>query len=438
MSAPQASNLPDPTRRAFLKAAGAVAAGMNLTAASHAAEERGSVEALAVSGGPKAVSEPDADAFRWPVFGSAEEEAVLSLVRKPSYDPIAALEKEWREYFGVEYATALCNGTSALAAMYFALDLPAGSEILVPSYTFLASIMPMRLFGLVPVFVEINPRTLNIDLEDAKKRVTKNTRAILPVHWFGLPCDMDAITDWAKAKDLIVLEDAAQSHGAKVKGKWVGNWGRMSIFSFHGSKPLPAIEGGIAVFRDREDSDRGTALGNFDRCRGKYAKYRDTGLGMKSRMHPMAAALARCQLQALAANNALITAQTKRLNQRLVALAGLSEPQCRPDSERVYYSQNLLFLDEAKAGMSRKKCIDALRAEGVRASVYNYKLQHQQPIYTEAQWWHHLPEIPKLPATEAANATTIAVPLMTSEQPALVEQYARAFEKVWAHRRELS
>ena len=175
--------------------------------------------------------------------------------------------------------------------MFFALNLPTGSEIMVPSYTFFATIVPMRLFDLVPVFVDINPRTLNFDLEDAKRRLTKNTRAILPVHWIGLPCEMDQICDWAKEKGLIVLEDAAHAHGARLKGKLMGTWGRMSIFSYQATKPLPAIEGGMGMYHEQEDYERAATFGHYTMPSSfpkdsKHARYNGTGLGVKFRITP--------------------------------------------------------------------------------------------------------------------------------------------------------
>ncbi len=122
------------------------------------------------------------DATRWPRYGKEEEEAILELIRHPSYDPNAALEADWRNFLGVPYAKAHFNGTSALTSMFFALNLPPGSEIMVPSYTFFATILPMRLFGLVPVFVDIHPRTLNLDPEDAKKRLSEaNLRLVVSI-----------------------------------------------------------------------------------------------------------------------------------------------------------------------------------------------------------------------------------------------------------------
>lgn len=425
------------TRREFLRTAGAAAAVGAATgpAAFAGPAAAGTVPALAIDGGPKAVTIEGKEAWRWPRYGKAEEEAVLELVRKPGYDQITALEKEWKAFLGVDHARAYCNGTSALAAMYFALDLPPGSEVMVPSYTFFASIVPMRHFGLVPVFVDVDPRTLNFDLDDARKRLTKNTRAVLPIHWYGLPCDMDEICSWADEKGLIVLEDAAHAHGAKLQGRPMGTWGRMSIFSYQTTKPLPALEGGMGVYRDQDDCDRASAFGHHDKCFGKYARYQGTGLGMKLRMHPLAAALARCQLRDLPARVAAGAEQMRRLNERLTQLPGLTAQLTRPDCERVYYDWNALFLDEKRAGMSREECVRALVAEGVAAIPHVYKLQHELPLYAEPQWWHHPPVIPDtLPGSNEANATMIALRYFTSEQPELAEQYVRAFEKVWARR----
>ncbi len=432
------------TRRSFLKSTGVMAASLSLTGLAPLQAAR---ETLALNGGGKAITcspKEHGRAFAWPLYGDAEEQAVLKLIRNHSYGPIAELEKDWKAYTGSPYVKAHCNGTSALASMFFALNLPPGSEIMVPSYTFFATIVPMRLMGLVPVFVDINPRTLNLDLEDAQRRLTQKTRAIVPVHWIGLPCDMDHIIDWADEKGLIVLEDAAHAHGAELKGKKMSTWGRMGIFSFQATKPMPAIEGGMGVYQQAEDYERAASFGHYTMpsqfpATSAYAKYNGTGLGLKFRMHPFSAALARCQLRGLDERNAAGAAQVRSLNDRLIQLPGLYEQSSgRKDIKRIYYSWNMLFIDEAEAGMSREACVRALRAEGVETSTFSYRLQHKCPLYAEPQWWHHRPVIPELPGSEQANATALPLPYFTSEVPELVEQYVKAFEKVWAHRRELT
>lgn len=442
------TNQPPPpdSRRRFLKSTGTVLAGLWLTDQSAKAADHGSPagkETLAVHGGPRAVTHAHDRATRWPLYGEEEEREILTLLRDPGYGPIDLLEKDWAEHFRVPHVRAYCNGTSALTTMFFAMDLPPGSEVMVPSYTFFASIVPLRMFGLVPVFVDVNPRTLNFDLEDAKRRLTRNTKALLPVHWIGLPCEMDRICEFAKEKGLIVLEDACQAHGASLQGKPVGAWGRMGAFSFQNTKPLPAMEGGMAVYQERGDYERGTTLGHYDKPRSfpessPYRKFQGTGLGLKLRMHPMAAILARCQLRGLDDRNARAAAQIRRLNDRILHLPGLYEQAARPDMKRIYYAWNMLFLDEAQAGMSRDACVKALQAEGVRAGGNGYPLQHKMALYSEAKWWHHAPTIPELPGSEQANRTSISLPVFTSEQPELVDQYAKAFEKVWAHRKKLT
>jgi len=429
------------TRRTFLKSSGVLAAGAYLT---RPAAGRAATETLAVNGGSKAVTASHDDATTWPRYGSEEERALVDLLRKPSYSPIDALEREWGEYFKLPYCKAHYNGTSAITAMFFALDLPPGSEIMVPCSTFWATIMPMRFFGLVPVFVDIDPRTLNFDIEDARRKLTKNTQALFPVHYLGLPADMDQICDFAREKGLIALEDSCHAHGASLKGRAMGAWGRMACFSFQASKPLPAIEGGMGNYQNRDDYERAATLGHYEcppkfPAGSKYAKYKHTGLGMKLRMHPLAAALARCQLQKLAQRNATGVAQIRRLNARLTKLPGLYEQQNRPDVDRIFYNANRFLLNEAEAGMSRAACVKALRAEGVSISVAKSQFQCKEPAYHEAQWWHHLPVIAeRFPGAEAVDRGGVALPYFTKEMPELIDQYIKAFEKVWAHRKELA
>jgi dTDP-4-amino-4,6-dideoxygalactose transaminase len=227
-----------------------------------------------------------------------------------------------------------------------------------------------------------------------------------------------------------------------MQGKYMGSWGRMAAFSFQASKPLPGIEGGMGVYAEKEDYERGSTFGHYDLPHtfgqdSAYRKFQGSGLGLKLRMHPLAAALLRCQFPGLEKRNAAGAAQVRNLNDRLVQLPGLYEQAARPDMKRIYYAWNALFIDEAKAGMSREACVKALKAEGVDAKAHSYTLQHKLPLYADEKWWHHKPIIPELPGSEQANRTSIALPYFTREVPELIEQYAKAFQKVWAHRQEI-
>ena len=426
------------SRRTFLKSTGAVVAGMYLAAPSVASP----AETLAMNGGKKTVTASASGATSWPHFGDEERKAVVSVVGSPGYNEVQAFEKDWREHFKPPFCKSHMNGTSALASALFGLNLPAGSEILVPSFDAWFGILPMRLFGLVPVFVDNHPRTLNFDLADAKKRLTRNTRAIEVVHLFGLPCDMQAICDFAKEKGLLVLEDCAHAHNASINGKYVGNWGQIGAFSCQGSKILPAIEGGMANYENREYYERSTTFGHYE-CPGqfpgdsKYKKY-GTGLGLKLRIHPMAAALARCQLRILDQQTEMERQQNHSLNSRLCQLPGISEQAPGPGVKRVYWAKNHLFIDPAKAGMSREVAIKALKAEGVAVGKLNYSVSHRDKVFNEPEWWHHAPVIPdRLPGLEETLRTGISLPRFTKPVPEVIDQYVKAFEKVWAHREDL-
>ena len=243
------------SRRTFIKSTGAAAAGLIMAPSvfSIAGSTQGMQEKLALNGGSKAVTASHEDSTTWPRYGAEEEKAVLEVLRKPTYEANDIFEAAWKKRFDLPYCKAHFNGTSAITAMFFALKLPPGSEIMVPCATFWATITPMRFFNLVPVFVDINPVSLNFDLEDAKRKLTKNTKAMFPVHIGGMPADIDRIADFAKEKGLILLEDSCHAHGASLKGKYMGTWGRMACFSFQASKPLPSIEGGMGNYKERED-----------------------------------------------------------------------------------------------------------------------------------------------------------------------------------------
>jgi dTDP-4-amino-4,6-dideoxygalactose transaminase len=405
-------------------------------------------ETLAASGGAQTVTFP-ADHHtaltRWPRYGAAEKQAVCAMIESNQfYQELPAFEKEWKEYTQSPFVKAHMNGSSALTSMYFALDLPPGSEIMVPSYTFFSACLAMRFFGLVPIFIDIDPKTACFDLEDAKRKLTPRTRAVEAMHSWGLPCELDRISDWAREKGLILLEDAAHAHGASMQGRKVGTWGAMGIYSFQASKVMPAVEGGMGMYQTREYFERASAFGHYEDP-PKFPQdsplraYDGTGFGMKYRMHPLAAALARQQLKRLDSLNETVDRNVRALNDRLTQLAGITEPHCRTDQRRVYYNGNMLFMDFEKLGFSRDSLVKALKAEGVRANFWDYPQQHKLKIYSEAKWWHHPPTIPaSMPGNAWVNANHIFLPVFYGDAPELIEQYAKAFEKVWANKNSVA
>jgi dTDP-4-amino-4,6-dideoxygalactose transaminase len=302
----------------------------------------------------------------------------------------------------------------------------------------------MRFFGCVPIFIDIDPKTATFDLEDAKRKLTPRTKALVAMHSWGMPCEMDRISEWAKEKGLIVLEDAAHAHGASMSGKSMGTWGTMGIFSFQASKVLPAIEGGMGMYQTRELYERAAAFAEYnDPARfpqeSPVHAYEGTGFGQKYRMHPLAAAIARQQLKKLDGLNTLVQKNVRAMNDPLTQLDGIAEPRLRPEQKRVYYNGNMLLVDFKKIGLSRDALIKALTAEGVHVRFWDYPEQHKLKIYSEAKWWHHPPEIPaSMPGNAWVNANHLFLPAFYADVPELIGQYVKAFQKVWSHRTELA
>jgi perosamine synthetase len=435
---------PGVTRRNFIRTSSTLVAGLAAGRTAGAAR----TETLAINGGPKAVTLPAsalAALTRWPRYGDAEKKRLHALIDSNKfYDELPLFEKEWKDYTQAPFVKAHMNGSSALTSMYFALDLPAGSEVMVPSYTFVTACLSLRFSNLVPVFVDIDPRTACFDLEDARRKLTPRTKSVVAMHSWGLPCEMDRIWEWCREKGLIPLEDAAHAHGAAMQDRKVGTWGEMAIFSFQASKVMPTVEGGMGMYRNRLYYERAAAFGHYEDpvkfpADSPVRPYEGTGFGQKYRMHPFAAALARQQLAGLDERNALVAKNVRALNARLTRLRGIAEPLCRPDQSRVYYHGNMLLFDFATLGFSRDTLLKALRAEGVRASFWDYPEQHKLKIYSEAKWWHHPPTIPPaMPGNAHVNASHLFLPVWYGDAPAAIEQYARAFEKIWAHRNQLA
>jgi len=445
MKSLKSKDIPKVTRRDFLKTGSAAVAGLAVASPVLA---QGSKESLAVAGGPKTVTFPAdqiAPLTKWPRYGEAEKQALCALLdNNKFYEELPLFEKEWKEYTQSPFVKAHMNGSSALTSMYFALDLPPGSEVLVPSYTFFSACLALRFFGLVPVFIDIDPKTACFDLEDAKRKLTPQTRAVEAMHSWGLPCEMDRICEWGKEKGLIVLEDAAHAHGASMQGKKMGTWGDMGIYSFQTSKVMPSVEGGMGMYKTREHFERAAAFGHYEDPvkfpqNSPVRAYEGTGFGQKYRMHPLAAALARQQLKHLDSINEVVNKNVRTVNDRLTQLAGMTEPRCRPDQQRAYYNANMLFVDFKKVGFSRDQLVKALKAEGVSASFWDYPEQHKLKIYSEAKWWHHPPKIPSsMPGNSYVNGNHIMLPLIHGDAPELLAQYVKAFEKVWANKENVA
>lgn len=204
-----------------------------------------------------------------------------------------AFEEEFAEYCNVNYCVGVGNGLDALMLALKGLGVGKGDEVIVPSNTYIATALAVTYVGAEPVFVEPDMRTFNINVQLIEKAITKNTKAIMPVHLYGLPCEMDSIMDIAKKNNLLIIEDCAQAHGAEYKGKKIGSFGDAAGFSFYPGKNLGALgDAGATITNNKELADKIRALGNY----GSDYKYHHIYQGNNSRLDEMQAAFLRAKL----------------------------------------------------------------------------------------------------------------------------------------------
>ncbi len=266
---------------------------------------------------------------------------------------VRAFEQEFAAFSGLPHCVGVGNGTDALEIVFEALELPAEAEVIVPANTFIASAEAVVRAGLRPVFCDCRPGTYTLDPDDAARRITPRTRAILPVHLYGQPADMAAIGALAERHGLAVVEDAAQAHGARRGGQPVGSFGVAGTFSFYPGKNLGAYgDAGAIVTADAALAERCRLIRNH----GSVVKYEHRRLGRNSRLDGLQAAVLSAKLPHLAAWNARRRALAARYRAELEGLAGLELPVEDADVEPVYH----LFVvrvadrDRVRAGLKER------------------------------------------------------------------------------------
>jgi len=396
----------------------------------------------AILGGPRAVTHDHEPVCRWPLLDAQDEQAVLEILRDgniSTHPVIHDLEQAYAASFKRRHAVAHCNGTAALHAAFFALDLQPGDEVLVPSATFWASVLPMCWYGLVPVFCESEPERLGIDPIDMEQRITPRTKAVVVVHLWGLPSKMTEIREVAKRHDLKIIEDASHTHGASWRGEACGALGDISVFSLQGDKLAPAGEGGVLLCDDDSYRERVLCLGDISRIidlPGIARRFAATSFGIKTRIAPLSAALGRIQLEKLEQHNAVRNANHHRLSLALEKL-GFDTFLAPPHIKRVYFEY---IIRPGDPQLDIAQLINALQAEGCRISQPRYPLLHQQPFFTEGHWrtisrlgnGDTVPDYSQftLPVTESASNSLLRLPVFPNQDNGLIDDYIEAFTKV--------
>ena len=407
----------------------------------------------AILGGDQAVTEDQTEALHWPIISSDDEQAVLDVLRSGelSVNPVVGeLEDDYKKLTGRSFALTHNNGTAAILAGLHAIGIAPGDEVIVPSATWWSSVMPILHCGGIPVFAEIESECLGLDPEDIERKITPRTKAIVVVHLFGMPSKIDEIKAVADKHGLKILEDASHAHGATYKGKPIGSFGDVSIFSMQGNKLVPSGEGGVLLCDSQSLYESAIRLGHYERLldiESENRYFAATGFGFKFRMAPMSAALARTQLQHLCKRNKRRNDNCIYLSEKLLELG--IEPFLAPQNVSRVYFEFLVRYDAQTTGLKISDLTTALQAEGALVTAPRYPLLHQQPVFTSGTWSKiarlpatkegplHIYDPADLPATTLGNGTLLKLPAFPSATTELLDQYAEAFTKVLSHAAEI-
>lgn len=346
---------------------------------------------LAINGAPKAIG---AD-FRlpdWPIVNSEDIAAFQRVIDRRDFwgkenEEVVSLEKEYSEYTGMKYCLALNSGTAALHACVAGIGIEPGDEVLVPALTFLASATAVLHHNAIPVFVDIDPRSFNIDPTKIEEKITNRTKAIMAVDYQGLPADYDEICSIARKHNLVVVEDGSQAAGAEYKGKKVGSLGDISGSSIMPLKCLPGGgEGGVLLTNNELYRDLADMIRMFGEIvsKNKEREYNAYTMGWNYRISPFSAAMTRSQLKRLDTYMKARREKAAYISRGLAEIPGIVPPYVPKDRTHSYYIYYFKVDPEAAGlgispGRFRQALQDILRAEGIPI-----KLSQRTPIPGQA------------------------------------------------------
>jgi len=363
------------------------------------------MEELAINGGKPVRTKPWRDNI---TTGEEEKQAVIEVLNSGHLslfegahqpDPpfsfwggpkVQQLESEWCEYYGAKYAVSMNSATSGLYAAIGALGIGYGDEVIVSPYTMSACAVSTLVCGAIPIFADVELETGCLDPKSIEEKITSRTRAILVVHQFGIPADMDAILQTARKHNLKIIEDCAQAHGATYKGRNVGTLGDIGVFSLNVNKTIQCGEGAVCVIDDEELRYRLALIRNHGEAVVEQAGYQNITniVGFNFRLSEIHAAIAIEQLKKLNHFNQARIELVNYLNDRLAQHECFIVPRDRQDCHSTYYVYPLRYLPE-KLGIKRARLVEILKAEGIKFSEGYVQPLYLQPIYQNKLAFKH-------------------------------------------------
>jgi len=322
-----------------------------------------------------------------PFLGQSEIDNVLECVRSgwvsSSGSFLQRFEQQWADYCGRQFGVAVCNGTAALQLAVLALNLHPGDEIILPTFTIISCANAIVYSGATPVLVDSDPITWCMDVDQVRARITPKTKAIMPVHIYGHPVNMDPVLDIAEKNGLAIIEDAAEAHGAEYASKrsgathWIrcGSFGEMSCFSFYANKLITTGEGGMILTDDASLAEKLRSLSNL--CFQPARRFYHEAFGFNYRLTNLQAALGLSQVQRM---EEII--QKKRMiaasySERLKEIEGLQLPYEKSWARSVYWMYGIVLQDSI--AMNAAEFADELRNRGIETRPF-FLGMHEQPV----------------------------------------------------------
>ena len=345
-----------------------------------------------------------------PFLGEEEISAVERVLRSGMLSQgayVEAFESAFADFIGVEHAIAVSSGTAALHIALLAAGIGEGDEVITTPFTFIATANAILFVGAKPVFVDVREDDFNIDVEKVKDAITERTKAIIPVHLYGQPCDMKAIVDLAEDHNLHVIEDACQAHGAEFAGKKVGSFGTAGCFSFYPTKNMTTGEGGMITTNSKEIAKKARMLRNH----GSSARYMHEILGFNMRMTDISAAIGIEQLKKLHYFTKRRRENAEYLTERLEGICGIVTPVVKERRTHVFNQYTIRVVGDEEADgakgddgangdkgnggkegvVNRDDLARMLTERGVEVGIYYPRPVHKQPLYKKLGYEERFP-----------------------------------------------
>lgn len=331
---------------------------------------------------------------------------------------VKSLEKHFAEYCDVKYCRAVNSGTSALMVILGALGIGVGDEVIVPSFSFIATANAVLFTGAKPVFADVDPQTFNLNPESVLEKITKKTKAIMPVHLFGLCAEIDRLKEICEDMDIRLIEDACQAHGATYKGKKAGSMGIAGAFSLYPTKNMfCGGEGGLITTNDEDLYEKIKLFANH----GQAARYKHEALGYNFRMQETNAVIAKWALENLDEWNESRNANARYYNKELADIQGIVTPEFPDYCDHVFHQYTI------KTDF-RAKLVGKFTEQEIGYGIYYPTAIHQQAVYKNLGYQD------KLPVTEDLCQKVLSIPnhpfLVEEEKAEIVNVIREALKKV--------